>query len=176
MVRTGRFLGYALFFILALMYLMPKASIYYLFEEQMKPFSVMINNEAVKERGLGLKITDATVFIKSIESAQVGSIEVNFFALFNSVDITDVTLSSVAAAVIPVHIQEVHIRYSVLNPLQINVDGEAEAGVFHASFHLLDRVVSMNLKPSESMLKNYKSTLVNLKQSENGEYVYEKSI
>lgn len=176
MVRTGRFFAYTLFFVLSLMYLMPKAGLYYLLEEQIKPYSVMINNEHVQERGLGLEITDATVYIKSIESAQVGSIELDLFALFNSIDITDITLSSVAAAVMPVHIQEIHIRYSVLNPLQIKVEGEAEAGVFHASFHLLDRVVSMNLKPSESMLKNYKGTLVNLKRSENGEYIYEKSI
>lgn len=176
MVRTGRFLAYALFFVLSLMYLMPKAGIYYFAEEQIAPYSVMINNEHVQERGIGLEITDATVFIKSIESAQIGSIEVDLFALFNSIDIRDITLSSVAAAVIPVHIQEVHIRYSVLNPLEVRLDGEAEAGVFHATFHLLERVLSMNLKPSDSMLKNYKSTLANLKRSENGEYIYEKSI
>lgn len=176
MVRTGKILAYALFFVLSLMYLMPKAGIYYFAEEQLKPYSVVINNEHVQERGLGLKITDATLFISSIESAQIGAIELDLFGLFNAIDITDVTLSSVAAAVMPVHIHEIRIRYSVLNPLQIEAEGEAEAGVFHATFHLLDRVVNMNLKPSESMLKNYKSTLSNMKPSENGEYLYEKSL
>jgi hypothetical protein len=176
MVRTGKILAYSLFFVLALMYLIPKTGIYYFFEEQIRPYSIVINDETVQDSGLGLEITDATVFIKSIESAQVGSIEVDLFALFNAIDITDVTLSSVAEALIPVHVQEVHFRHSILHPMQIKVDGKAEAGVFHATFHILDRVLSMNLKPSENMLKNYKSTLSNLKRSENGEYVYEKSI
>jgi hypothetical protein len=48
--------------------------------------------------------------------------------------------------------------------------------VFHATFHLLDRVLNLSLKPSEDMLKNYKSTLSNLKRTENGEYLYEKTI
>ena len=176
MVKIGRFSAYSLFFLLALMYLMPKASIYYFFEEQIKPYSIVINNESVKDSGLGLEITDAVVFIKSIDSAQIGSVEVDLFALLNTIDIKDVTLSSVAAAVMPLHIQELHIQHSILNPLEITVDGEGEIGVFHATFHLLDRLVNVNLKPSEDMLKNYKSTLTNLKKSENGEYVYEKTI
>jgi hypothetical protein len=176
MVSVARFLAYSLFFVLALMYLMPKASIYYFFEGQIKPYSIVINNESVKDSGLGLKITDATVFIKSIDSAQIGSIGVDLFALFNAIDIKNVTLSSVAAAVMPLHIQEVHVRHSILNPLVIKVDGQGDAGVFHATFHLLDRVLNLSLKPSEIMLKNYKSTLTNLKRSEKGEYVYEKTI
>jgi len=176
MVSVARLLAYSLFFVLVLMYLMPKSSIYYFFERQIKPYAIVINNENVKDRGLGLKVTDATVFIKSIDSAQIGSIEVDLFALFNAIDIKDVTLSSVAAAVMPLHIQEVHIRHSILNPLQITVYGEGEIGVFHASFNLLDRLLNVNLKPSETMLKEYKSTLTNLKRSEKGEYIYEKTI
>lgn len=176
MVRTGKFLAYSLFFVLALMYLMPKAGIYYFLEEQIKPYSVVINNESVKESGLGLEITDATVFVQSIDSAQIGSIEVNLFALFNTIDINDIALSSVAAAVMPVHIQEVHIRYSILNPLKITIYGEGEMGIFHAAFSPLDRVLNVNLKPSDLMLKNYKNSLLNLKKSEKGEYVYEKTI
>jgi len=176
MVKAGRFLAYSLFFVLALMYLMPKASIYYFFEEQIKAYAIVINNESVKESGLGLNVTDALVFIQSINSAQIGSIEINVFALFNTIDINNVTLSSVAAAVMPLHIHEAHVRHSILNPLEITIDGEGEAGAFHATFHLLDRLLYLNLKPSESMLKDYKSTLLNLKRSENGEYVYEKTI
>ncbi len=155
---------------------MPKAGIYYFVEEQIRPYAVIINNETVKESGLGLNITDAVVFVKSIESAQVASIQVKLFALFNAIDIKDITLSSVASAVIPLHVQEVHIRYSILNPLEVTIDGEADAGVFQASFHLLDRLLSVTLVPSENMLKEYKSTLSNLKKSENGEYIYETTI
>ena len=176
MVRIGKIFAYSLFFVLTLIYLMPKASLYYLFEEQIKPYSIVINNETVKESGLGLNITDAVVFIKSIDSAQIGSTEVNLFVLFNTIGIKDITLSSVAAAVIPLHIQEVHIQHSILNPLNITVYGEGEMGVFHATFNLLDRFLSVNLNPSEHMLKNYKSTLSNLKRSENGGYIYEKTI
>jgi hypothetical protein len=176
MVKIGRFLAYSLFFIMALMYLMPKASIYFFFEEQIKPYAIIINNESVKDRGLGLEVTDAVVYIQSIGTAQIGSVDVDLFALFNAIDINNVTLSSVAAAVMPLHIQEVHIRHSILSPLEITVDGQGEAGVFHATFHLLDRVLNLSLKPSEDMLKNYKSTLSNLKRTENGEYLYEKTI
>lgn len=176
MVRAGRFFAYSLFFVLALMYLMPKASVYYFFEGHIKPYSIVINNERVKESGLGLNITDAVIFIKSVDSAQIRSIEVNLFALFNTIDLNNVTLSSIAATVMPLHIQEVHIRHSILNPLEVTVDGEGELGAFRATFYLMDRVLNVNLKPSEKMLQDYKSTLTNLKRSENGEYVYEKTI
>lgn len=176
MVKIGRFLAYSLFFILTLMYLMPKDSIYYFFEEQIKPYSIMINNETVTQSGLALNLTDAVIYIKSINSAHIESIEVNLFALYNTVDIKNIKLSSAAAAFIPLNIQEVHIQHSILNPLAITLEGEGDIGAFHASFNLLERVLYLNLKPSEKMLKEYQSTLKNLKKSDNGEYIYEKTI
>lgn len=176
MVKVGRFCAYSLLFLLAVMYLAPKASLYYFCEESIKPYSVVINNESVQESGLGLEITDATIFIKSIESAKISRMKFNLFLLFNSITIDDITLSSVAASVIPVHIQHVQIRHSLLNPLEVKVYGEGDMGVFQAGFHLLDKTVKVALEPSEQMLKDYKSTLSQLKQSENGEYLYEKTI
>lgn len=176
MVKIGRFFAYSLFFILTLMYLMPKASMYYFFEEQIKPFSVLINDETVTESGLGLNIADAVVYIKSINSVHIESLEINLFALYNIIDIKNIQLSSAAAAFIPLNIQEVHIQHSILNPLEVTLDGKGDIGEFHADFNLLDRVVSLKLKPSETMLKEYQSTLKNLKKSDNGEYVYEKTI
>jgi len=155
---------------------MPKASLYYFAEEQVKPYEIMINNESLKESGLGLNITDAVIFIRSIESAHIDFMSINLFVLYNAVDVEEITLSPVAEAVIPVHIQDLHIRYSILNPLEIVLHGEGEMGLFHASFKLLDRLLSVTLNPSEKMLKEYRSTLSTLKKSENGAYIYEKTI
>ena len=44
------------------------------------------------------------------------------------------------------------------------------------SFNIQDNKLHVDLKPSDNMLKNYKTTLKGLKKSNDGEFVYDKTL
>lgn len=176
MVKLGRFFTCFLFFTIALIYFIPKDSVYYFLEQKLKSHSVIISNEDVRDNGFSLNISDAIISLKSVDSAKISNVDIKIFALYNTIDVKDITLSSVAESFVPLHVKNVNIKYSIFDPLNITAVSSGDFGEAYANINIIDRVLHLNLKPSKSMLKDYKNTLKILKKSENGEYIYEKNI
>ncbi|MFA6196187.1 MAG: hypothetical protein WC656_06060 [Sulfurimonas sp.] len=171
-----KFLGYSLFFILALMYFTPKASVYYFLETRLIPHAVAINSEAVIDNAFTLSVNHANISVQSVESANIAETNVKIFAFYNRVAFKDVTLSSAAQAFIPRHVENADIRYTLLNPLNVVAKINGAFGEADVKFNLLERALHLKVMPSELMLKEYKSTLQNMSKNENGEYIYDKNI
>ena len=173
--RVVKFFAYVSFFILALLYFTPKVSIYYYLESLAKPFDLIVSGESLDDNGFSLTVNDGVVALKSIESATVKELNIKILGLYNSIDVKNIELSSVAKSFVPLKIQSVNIRHHIFNPLFVNADAVGEFGELSVSINLLERTLRLILKPSSLMQKKYKSTLRNLKKSENGEYLYEKT-
>lgn len=173
--KISKFFAYFAFFVLALMYFTPKESIYYLGEDELKKFGVVISGESVKDKGLSLEIKDASLSVEAIESAKVETLDITLLFLFNSVHVQNITLSSMAANFIPVHIQDISISYNIFDPLHINAKAVGEFGEAKARVSLLDRKASLKLKASKKMQRSYSQTLNMLKRDKEGGYRYEQS-
>jgi len=167
--------AYLAFFILALTYFAPKANLYYLLEQELKKRDVVISEKNVSDKGFSLQLSDANVFVKSIKSANVKETDVKIFLLYNSIVLRDVTLSSAASSFIPLKIEEIKIVYSILDPLNVKAYGVGEFGEAEASFNVMERRLRLELAPSQKMLKNYSSTMRQVKKLEDGSYVYDKT-
>ena len=171
--RILLFFAYPTFFALALMYFTPKQSVYYFVEKKLKAYDIIISNEEVKDSGFTLNLENADLYVKSIKSAHAKAVNVKIFALYNSVTLSDITLSSVASSFVPVKIDELSVAYSLLNPLKIKAYGVGEFGEAGAAFNLLDRTLHIEIEPSDKMKKEYKNSMRQLKKSEDGGYSYD---
>lgn len=170
-----KFFAYLSFFILALIYFTPKVSIYYYLESLAKPFDVIVSSESLDDNGLSLTIKDGVVSLKSIESATVKELNIKLLGFYNSINVKDIELSSVAKSFIPLKIGSVKIRHHIFNPIVVDANVRGEFGEAIAEINLLQRTLHLVLQPSALMQKKHQSTLRNLKKSENGEYIYEKT-
>jgi hypothetical protein len=160
---------------MALMYFTPKSNIYYFLEEQLKQQDIIVSCEEALDSGFSLKVKHGVVSVKSIESANVKELSVSVFGLYNTIEVDEISLSSTAKAFIPLNVNSVDVRYSIFNPLNIVGDAKGEFGEADMKFNVVDRNLTIVLHPSKLMLKSYRSTLRNLKKTENGEYVYAKT-
>jgi len=155
---------------------MPKTSLYYFIEEQLKAYSIVMDKETIEDDVLGFNISNGVLYVDSILGADIEDIEMDLFGLYNTVEIENIRLSSVTASFIPSHIRHVKISYSLFNPVNIVMDAEGEFGDLSATFNVREALFHLNLRPSQAMLKGYKNTLKNLEKSEDGGYVYAKNI
>lgn len=176
MVKLSRFFAYFAFFILFLMYFTPKISIYYLLEDQLKNYDLIISSEESKDKGYALNIKHATVSLKSIDAAKIGEINIKIFAIYNSVSIENIYLSSMASSFIPLKVQNANIVYSIIDPTNLNAMAYGEFGEVNAKFDLLEKKISVVLTPSKLMLKKHQKTLKKFKKLKTGGYLYEKNI
>ncbi len=166
---------YFLFFIVSLMYLTPKVNIYYLLEQKLKPFGVIVSKEDLEDTGYNLNIENLHVSYKEIKSLKISKMECNIFAFYNSINIKDIELAKALSSFLPRKIKDVKISYSIVNPLNIFASAKGEFGDLEAEFNLSEFRLHLNLKPSKLMLHSYENTLNNMKKTQNGDYTYDQS-
>lgn len=176
MVKVVKFFAYFGFFIISLIYFMPKKNIYYFIETELKKYDVVLSKEQLVDTGYSLNINHATLSMKSIDAAKANQIDIKLYALYNSINVDNIYLSSMAAAFIPLKIQNASVSYSIIDPLNINAKAYGEFGEVNVKVDLLERKLKLILNPSKLMLNKYKNTLKKLKKLKIGVYVYEKNI
>lgn len=175
MVRILKFFAYMLFFVLALIYFLPKAALYFYAEQELQKQRLVLSKEEVIDSVFSLKIKHAEVTFDAIESASVEEIDLKVFLLYNALHIQNIELSSMAASFVPLHIESADIKYTIFNPLKISGDALGAFGEVNADVNLLERSVTLLLKPSSMMLQKYQNTLQTFKRDQNGEYRYVKT-
>lgn len=175
MVKILKFLGYFFFFLLALMFFMPKVSAYYYAEQELHKHQVILSNEEIEDKGLSLSVNNIDVSFQAIETAKIESFDAKLFLVYNTLTLKNIELASIAASFFPVKVDNVTIKYTLLNPLKIVAHSSGEFGEAKAEVHLLDRNASALIKPSKLMLQKHRKTLSMMKKQANGEYAYVKT-
>ena len=173
MKKIALFILYTLLFIGALLFFTPKESLYYYGEEQLKPLGVVLGYEEAIDHGFTLEIQHAKLYVQKIKSANIGSIEISTFLLYNSVTANNVVLDKTFEQFFPPLVEHVAITQSIFEPLNVNAEAVGDFGEATATVDLLERNISVILKPSKIMLSRYKNTMRQLKKSKEGDYRYE---
>lgn len=171
-----KFFSYSLFFIFALILFVPKESFYYLLEQNLKKFDVIISNEKLEDKTISLDIKNLDISAKGIESLKIKEANIVILGLYNAVELQKIQLSSLVENYLPAKIDSIDISYTILHPLVLQADGHGEFGDARVSVNLLDRNATLILKPSKVMFSRYRNSLRKFKKSKNGEYIYEKSL
>jgi len=173
MKKIALFLFYTLFFLAMLLFFTPKENLYYFGEEQLKPLGVVIGYEEAIDHGFSLEITDAKLYVQKIKSANIASTTIRVFGVYNSVDVENIVLDSTFEQFFPPLVNHVSLHQSIFSPQQVIAEAVGDFGEAHATVNLLDRNVSVIVKPSKLMLSRYRNTLRQLKKTKEGDYRYE---
>ncbi|MDF1877752.1 hypothetical protein JHD47_07975 [Sulfurimonas sp. SAG-AH-194-L11] len=173
--RVLKFLAYTLFFIFALMVFIPKSSVYYLLEEKIKNFDVVISKETLKENIFSLGVKNLNLSFKDIEVGVVDEADIELLLFYNRLHFKKIQLSSLVKAYLPSKVEELQITYTIFNPLVLKVEGRGEFGEIDAAFDILKRSLRVQLHPTNMMLKRYKKSMRMFKKSKDGVYIYAKS-
>jgi len=175
MVTLSKIIAYIVFFIMVLLYFTPKQELYYFGEHELKKYKVIFSDEDVIENSLSLTIKNMKITYDSIDAANVQSVDIKLFGLYNSISVNDVQLTSIAANFIPLKIDNIEVKYTIIDPLNLKLFAVGEFGEVNARVNILDRNASLLLKPSKKMLSRYRSTLRQLRKNKQGEYRYAKT-
>ncbi len=174
--KIALFLTYVLLLLLAIVYFAPKENLYYLVEQKLQPYNIVISDEKIKDSGFVLHLKDADIYVESVKSAKVASADISTFLLFNSINIKGVMLDEFSQGFMPRKINEVYVYQSIFDPLHIHVRAVGDFGEVSAKVGIVSRQIKAILKPSQLMLQKYQNSLRVFVKDQEGEYVYEKNI
>lgn len=151
----------------------PKYNLYYQAEHFIRPHGIILSGEELKDNRLWLTVNDATLYYEQIDSANIKTMDIMLFVLYNRITATDIRLSSTLQAFVPLDISRVVLYHSVLNPLKVFLEGSGDFGELKGEFLLTDRTFKVTLSPSSLMTRRFQSTLNTLKKESTGGYYYE---
>lgn len=166
------FLGYCVVFLLALVAFSPKESIYYFAEQQLQNYKVEIANEELDDQFFTLEIANARVYAEGIEAANAEKTAVTILGLYNDIDVQNIELSSLVESFLPKDIQQLHIEYSIINPLEVSIYAKGGFGEVTGGLDLLEQKLQLTLQPAKVMHSKYRSTLQEFKKESDGGYSY----
>jgi len=173
MKKIALFLIYTLTFFTMLLFFTPKESLYYYAEEQLKPLGVVIGYEALNDSGFSLEIEHPKLFVQKIKSANIDAITLSPWLLYNHVEVENIILDSAFEQFFPPLINRISITQSILDPIHAHASSVGDFGEAVADIDLVERQISVVLKPSKLMRSRYLKSLVSLKKNAEGDYVYE---
>jgi len=136
----------------------PKVELYYLLEKSLKEKNILISNETITDTWYGLKIENADLHVAGAKVANISELNFNFFLFYNTLTINEIKMDKSLSNIAPKEINKLDSVYSVLNPLNITLDGVGSFGVLDGTVALVDRKIEV-LFPVAKELKTIKKFL-----------------
>ena len=174
MKKVALFILYTTLFFALLIFFAPKENLYYQAEALLKRENIIISDEKVKDRGFSLELSDAKIYaMDGIQVARFEELTLRLLLAYNTLQVTNIELSSVAAKFIPTHVDHLNVKYTLLDPLHIKAEALGDFGKVSAVINLKTRLIHLKLEPSRLMKSRYSSSMRMLKKSKQGAYTYE---
>jgi hypothetical protein len=147
----------------------PKQELYYLLEQKLKEKNIIISNETVKDTWFGVNIKNADIYVKGIKMAKVDNFQLNIFFLYNSVEAENISMDSSLEAIAPKSIDELKIKYSIIDPLHVTIDSLGSFGTASGFVELKEKVVHIDFP----VAKDIQTIKKFLKKDKTGGWYYE---
>ncbi len=158
------------FLLILLMWLFaPKQELYYLLEQKLKEKDIIISNETITDTWFGLNIKNADIYAKGVKVANIADAQLNIFFFYNTLNIENINIDASLQAMAPKAIDELKVKYSVVDPLHITIDGLGSFGTASGAVALKDRVIHIDFP----VAKDIQTIKKFLKKDKTGGWYYE---
>jgi hypothetical protein len=166
---------YSILFLFLVVIFLPKQEIYNFALTKLADKEIIVQDELFQDKYLNTQIDNTNIYIKGIKSAVVSKITFETFIFYNKLGINDIKISENFKNFVPTQINLVEVKYSVLNPLfvDIKLDGDEFKG--NGYIDLVNKKINLTIYPSNKFIRSYSMILKNMKMINSKEYSYEYS-
>lgn len=164
--------AYCLIFLFLSILFFPKENIYYLAEQNLVKYKVVLNNETLNESFGVLKIEDIDVIYNGANVAKIKDITTFFTFFYNKLTLKDAEIFKSLKNIIPLHIDKITAKYTIFYPTKIWFKGSGEFGNIEGNYNIYNKNIYLVLNIKDDFKTKYMFLLEYFKDI-NGELVYE---
>jgi len=176
MVKILKFFAYSLFFLMMLLYFMPKQNLLFLLQEKLQPYALTITQEQLDEKALSLELHNVDLSYEGVAVANIKDIVLQPLIASNSITATAITLAPFLRSYLPPDIASVRLSHQLLDPLHLSIEVKGDFGEAEGSYDLSSKRIVLILHPSKTFLRRYRKSLRYLKKNKEGGYFYEQTL
>jgi hypothetical protein len=149
----------------------PKRELYYLLEEQLMKYDVVINNEYIEEGLFLLHINHPDIYVKGIELAKIDKIDIFSLLIYSSVEADGITTDSSLKKLIPTKVTTIKVTYQLSDPLKVSISIVGDFGKADGYLYINEDRVRLNISESKDITR-----LKNLLQKDDKGWYYETAL
>lgn len=151
---------------------LPKANLFYLGENYLKSYKIVMNKEKLNDYFGFFEIKDSEIYYDSLHVGNIDKILFIPAVMYNSISLKNANFSDSMKQFVPKNIESLHVRYSPFYPIGIFLSSRGDFGEISGNVNLYKRTLKLVLEPTENFAKNYSSIASQFKKQE-GTYIYE---
>lgn len=159
-----RWLVYIIVFYISFVLLFPKNEVINYVEKKFLVHMKVDTKIELTNSIEGYKAKNSTVYYKNAPIAVNQSLDINPFLFYNIIKIKNTTLEGMAGSLLPQKIDDILIKYTLLDPMNIHVDAKGQFGTIKGNIDLKTSIFSLDLTPSPLMNTRYQFILRNMKK------------
>jgi hypothetical protein len=166
---------YAYLIVLIILSFIPFTNLYFLLNNQLQKNNIFINEKKVSSFLSTVKLNNVQLYYEDIKALKLDVFKVNIYLLYNSINISDITIDEGLKDFLPEKINEVTIYYSILYPTKAFISSDGDFGEVSGHIDFINRKVFITLIASNKFRKSFKkqlSLMQKLTNQVNG-YIYE---
>ena len=152
----------------------PKENLYFSFENALKPYNIVINNEIISQHSEELLIENGQIVYEGIELGIVKTAEIHIFGFYNTASLNNFHPSDSFLPLFPGDIFNITIRHFPWNPKKLTFTGTGDIGKFSGSIDCSMKLIQIDILPTNQGRWLYRHWLKNMHEMKHG-YHYESS-
>ena len=143
----------------------PMQNLYFLAERTLQKTNLFVNEKHIDQTFVFTTVSGGEVYFEDIQALKFHSLGLSLWLLYNSLHIENITIGEALRDFIPLNIEFISVSYSVLNPLNVKIEGQGDFGVLSGNVNLLDQKARVNIQASIQMKDSFQKTLSFMKRS-----------
>lgn len=162
---------YSFYIFLIVVILLPKEKIYFAMESLLAENHIFISHEVLTDRFFYLDAENGDILIDNQAVASIENIRISSWIFFNRLSFSNLSVLPLYRSFFPGRIDAATLTYSLLNPLEIAIEGEGDFGRFRGGYDLMSHKLRIVFDAS-NQLRGYGFLVSKLHQEKEG-LVYE---
>lgn len=162
---------YVFYILLIVIILLPKEKFYFTFESLLSKYHLFINHEVLSDNFFYLDADDGDIVLDNQTVASIENIRISPWIFLNRLSFSNLSVLPQYRNFFPGKIDTITVTYSLLNPLEITIQGEGDFGHFKGGYDLMSQKIKIVFDATHQ-LRRYGLLVSNLHQEKEG-LVYE---
>jgi len=167
-----KYLLYFVIFSFCVTLFFPKLNLYYLGVEKLSAQKIDIVPQDIEEKSFSLIFSNAHIKYQNINILEVENINITTYILYNKIILNNIQADETIKKLLPVIIDDIDARYSILNPLVVDFNLYFKGGKGFGEVKLLENKVVLYLELSSRLVREHSSIMKKFKK-EGQYYKYE---
>lgn len=152
----------------------PKKNLYFLLENEISKYNIILFDEKIQDFGISLQISQANVSYQDINIGKIESLNALLGIFYNEIKGENIIFKDSIKRFIPQKVDSIKLIYTPFYPTKAWIFSNGDFGEIKGDINFIDKKMKIILKPSKEMGQKYPMILSNFKLIE-GEHIYEQS-